>query len=108
MSGGRAVFEAINGPAPGKFLETTHGTTHYVLEGPEDAPMLVVLQHGIGGALSLFDRIAADLALGAIARAEGADASEVAFDGMPHNVFFEDAKPEECSRAICGFVAECF
>ena len=48
------------------------------------------------------------LALGAIARAEGADASEVAFDGMPHNVFFEDAKPEECSRAICGFVAECF
>ena len=61
MSGGRAVFEAINGPAPGKFLQTTHGTTHYVLEGPEDAPMLVVLQHGIGGALSLFDRIAADL-----------------------------------------------
>ena len=54
MSGGRAVFETINGPAP------------------------------------------------------GADASEVAFDGMPHNVFFEDAKPEECSRAICGFVAECF
>ena len=53
MSGGRAVFEAINGPAPGKFLETSRGTTHYVLEGPEDAPMLVVLQHGIGGALSL-------------------------------------------------------
>ena len=48
------------------------------------------------------------MALGAIARSEGADASEVAFDGMPHNVFFEDAKPEECSRAICGFVAECF
>ena len=48
------------------------------------------------------------LALGDIARAEGADASEVAFEGMPHNVFFEDAKPEECSRAICGFVAECF
>ena len=47
------------------------------------------------------------LALGAIARAEGADASEVAFDGMPHNVFFEDAKPEESSRAICGFVDEC-
>ena len=47
------------------------------------------------------------LALGQIARAEGADASEVAFEGMPHNVFFEDAKPEECSRAICGFVAEC-
>ena len=41
------------------------------------------------------------------ARAEGIDASEVAFEGMPHNVFFEDAKPEECSRAICGFVAEC-
>ena len=61
MSGGRAVYEAINGPAPGKFLETTRGTTHYVLEGPEDAPLLVVLQHGIGGALSLFDRIAADL-----------------------------------------------
>ena len=60
MSGGRAVFEAINGP-PGKFLATTRGTTHYVLEGPEDAPLLVVLQHGIGGALSLFDRIAADL-----------------------------------------------
>ena len=48
------------------------------------------------------------LALGKIARAEGGDASEVAFDGMPHNVFFEDAKPEGCSRAICGFVAECF
>ena len=48
------------------------------------------------------------LTLGEIARAEGADASEVAFDGMPHNVFFEGAKPEECSRAICGFVAECF
>ena len=47
------------------------------------------------------------LALQGIARSEGTDASEVAFDGMPHNVFFEDAKPEECSRAICGFVAEC-
>ena len=54
------------------------------------------------------DRRPASFSIGAIARAEGADASEVAFDGMPHNVFFEDAKPEECSRAICGFVAECF
>ena len=54
------MYEAINGPAPGKFLDTTHGTTHYVLERPEDAP-LVVLQHGLGGTLALFDRVAADL-----------------------------------------------
>jgi len=57
---GRACFEAINGPPPGKFIETTHGTTHYVLEGPNEGK-LVVLQHGVGSNLGVFDKIAADL-----------------------------------------------
>eukprot|EP00980_Cylindrotheca_fusiformis_P003851 scaffold858_cov123-Cylindrotheca_fusiformis.AAC.27 len=57
---GRACFEAINGPAPGKFLATEHGTTHYVLEGPESG-LLVLLQHGLGSNLGIFNKIAADL-----------------------------------------------
>lgn len=59
---GRARFEAINGPPPGKFIETEHGTTHYVLEGPieGDGP-LVVLQHGLAGNVFVYDRIASDL-----------------------------------------------
>jgi pimeloyl-ACP methyl ester carboxylesterase len=61
---GRARFEAIFGPPPGKFCETAHGTTHYLLEGgggdKTDAP-LVILQHGIGGELRLLDRFAKDL-----------------------------------------------
>ncbi|CAB9518644.1 Alpha beta hydrolase [Seminavis robusta] len=63
-AGGRKVFESICGPPKGKFLETTHGTTHYVLETSanksNDSP-LVVLLHGIAGNLGLFDKIAADL-----------------------------------------------
>lgn len=58
--GGRVCFEAINGPAPGKFIETEHGTTHYVLEGPESG-RLILLQHGLGSNLAIFDKIAADL-----------------------------------------------
>jgi pimeloyl-ACP methyl ester carboxylesterase len=69
VGSGRARFEAISGPPPGKFCETTHGTTHYCLEGGEitdDAdsqqrPPLVILQHGIGGDLQLLDRMAKDL-----------------------------------------------
>ena len=60
-NGGRAVFEAINGPPPGQFLETKHGTTHYVLEGPPDGKLLI-LQHGLGGNLSVFDKIASKMA----------------------------------------------
>jgi pimeloyl-ACP methyl ester carboxylesterase len=60
LDGGRACFEVINGPAPGKFVETEHGTTHYVLEGPESGK-LVVLQHGLGSHLGALDKIASDL-----------------------------------------------
>jgi pimeloyl-ACP methyl ester carboxylesterase len=59
---GRACFEAINGPAPGKFVKTEHGMTHYVLEGPESG-QLVLLQHGLGSHLGIFDKIAADLVI---------------------------------------------
>ena len=58
---GTACFEAINGPAPGKFLKTEHGNTHYVLEGPESSKLLVILQHGLGSHLGIFDQIAKDL-----------------------------------------------
>lgn len=53
------IYERLFGPPPGKYLETTHGKTHYVLEGPEndDAP-LVVLQHGLGSNLRVWDAVA--------------------------------------------------
>ena len=59
----REIYESINGPPPGKFLDTTHGTTHYQLEGPNDAKLLVILQHGLGADTSRWDRIAKDLLL---------------------------------------------
>ena len=65
MAGGRDTFESIYGPPKGKMMETTHGTTHYILEGNSDTTNekkpLVVLIHGIGGHSGLFDKIAADL-----------------------------------------------
>lgn len=60
MSEGRACVEAISGPAPGSFLDTEHGVTHYILEGPEQGK-LVVLQHGIGGNTWTLQRVADDL-----------------------------------------------
>lgn len=45
---GTECYSNIFGPSPGKFLETTHGKTHYILEGPPNADCLVVLQHGLG------------------------------------------------------------
>jgi len=58
---GTECFEAINGPAPGKFLETEHGNTHYLLEGPESSKLLVILQHGLGSHMGIYDQIARDL-----------------------------------------------
>lgn len=58
---GTACFEAINGPAPGKFLKTEHGNTHYVLEGPESSKLLVILQHGLGSHMGIYNQIAKDL-----------------------------------------------
>lgn len=67
MPGGRETFESIYGPPKGNFIETSLGTTHYILEESRrigdtvgDKP-LVVLIHGIGGHSGLFDMIAADL-----------------------------------------------
>lgn len=57
---GRACFEKIFGPPPGQFCTTTHGSTHYRLQGRQDDP-LVILQHGIGSDLGRFDAIADDL-----------------------------------------------
>jgi pimeloyl-ACP methyl ester carboxylesterase len=54
---GRQCVEAIHGPAPGDFLETEHGSTHFILEGPENGK-LVVLQHGLGGNTWVFDAAA--------------------------------------------------
>lgn len=63
-SGGRETFESIYGPPKGQFLDTTHGRTHYSLEESNntdaDGP-LVVLIHGIGGHMGVFDQIASDL-----------------------------------------------
>lgn len=59
-SGQRALIEDIWGPTPGAFVETSHGATHFILEGPPDGN-LVVLQHGIGGSATLFDEISKDL-----------------------------------------------
>ena len=56
----RTCFESLFGPPPGHFIETTHGTTHYILEGKKENP-LVVLQHGIGGDVLRLDRVANDL-----------------------------------------------
>ena len=67
-AGGRACFESIYGPPKGQFLETTHGTTHYILEGngnrnnnKNNNTPLIVLIHGIGGNLGVYDSMAADL-----------------------------------------------
>ena len=66
VTGGRETFERIYGPPKGKFIDTSLGTTHYILEESSrgdavgDKP-LVVLIHGIGGHAGLFDNIAADL-----------------------------------------------
>lgn len=59
-NGGRAVAEKIFGKAPGQFIQTTHGITHYQLEGKNDTP-LVILQHGIGSDSRRYDQIVQDL-----------------------------------------------
>jgi pimeloyl-ACP methyl ester carboxylesterase len=57
---GTPAAEAVYGPAPGKFIETTHGRTHCMLQGPADAP-LILLQHGLAANLSIWDTIASEL-----------------------------------------------
>lgn len=44
---GTEAYIKICGPPPGKFLHTTHGRTHYILEGPANAKYLAILQVGI-------------------------------------------------------------
>ena len=51
---GTKAAVSVLGPAPGKFLQTTHGLTHYILEGPAEGP-LVVLQHGLGSSATVWD-----------------------------------------------------
>lgn len=34
--GGRAAFESVYGPYTGKLVPTSCGTTHYILETPEN------------------------------------------------------------------------
>jgi pimeloyl-ACP methyl ester carboxylesterase len=43
--------------------------------------------------------------LKAIAEDLGVPVSETSFEGMPHNIYFPDAKPEECAQSICEFVS---
>ena len=57
---GRACWEGIEGPAPGSFLKTSHGNTHFVLLGNENDP-LVILQHGLGSSTAVWDNIAENL-----------------------------------------------
>lgn len=52
------MAEVVLGPPPGKFIHTKHGVTHYLLEGRPSAPLLI-LQHGLGAWVSMFDRLAA-------------------------------------------------
>jgi pimeloyl-ACP methyl ester carboxylesterase len=40
------LSDPIRATAPGQFVETTHGKTHYLLEGDPSAPLLVMV-HGI-------------------------------------------------------------
>ena len=39
---------------------------------------------------------------------EGNKVTETSFDKMPHNVFFPDAKPDECAACIREFVVGAF
>lgn len=43
--------------------------------------------------------------LNEIAKEAGTTITEESFEDMPHNVFFPDGKPEECSKSICHFVS---
>ena len=46
---GRQIITEIRkaGMTPGQFVELSNGRTHYLLEGPEDGP-LIVFFHGFG------------------------------------------------------------
>ena len=64
------MVEEIFGPAPGSFLNTTNGSTHYIYEcsiegraeeGAAGGGQLVILCHGLGSSLSAWDTIAAAL-----------------------------------------------
>lgn len=57
---GRDLYQAIYGPPPGKFCATSHGSTHYIVDGPADG-QLVILQHGLGSSAVRFQKIADDL-----------------------------------------------
>lgn len=46
--------------------------------------------------------------LRAIASELGMETTETSFDNMPHNVFFADAKPKECSTSILSFVTNAY
>jgi len=48
MMGGQIITEIRKaGMTPGQFVELSNGRTHYLLEGPEDGP-LIVFFHGFG------------------------------------------------------------
>lgn len=58
---GTEAYAKICGPPTGKFLHTSHGRTHYKLQGPEDAEYLVILQVGIGSDIAMMNKIAREL-----------------------------------------------
>jgi pimeloyl-ACP methyl ester carboxylesterase len=61
LKAGKAYYEELFGPPPGKFVQTTLGSTHYILEGESDGGPLVILQHDIGGSTAVFDSLAKNL-----------------------------------------------
>jgi len=56
----RTLDEEARATAPGKFVKLSAGTTHYLLEGPEDGPV-VVLVHGFSVPSFAWDPTAAAL-----------------------------------------------
>ena len=63
LGGGAAAYATAWGPAPGKTVPTSHGTTHYLLEGPTNADSpVVVLLAGLGAGMRFWDAFAQALA----------------------------------------------
>jgi len=62
-AGGRQAFESVYGPVPGTIVETSCGTTHYILETPTENAKgtTVVLVHGLGASCLTWNRVAAEL-----------------------------------------------
>jgi pimeloyl-ACP methyl ester carboxylesterase len=55
-----SLAEQAYGSPPGNFLATKYGRTHYMLQGPKDAPLILLL-HGLSANVTSFDNIAREL-----------------------------------------------